>query len=46
MYSGVEMCVLMEGQPSIGVLGGDGYAASGRGSFGGSKSSFGVSSSL
>jgi len=42
MYSGVEMCVLMELSlgvvsivgPGIGVLGGCGYAASRRGSFG------------
>jgi len=52
MYDGVEVCVLMELSlgmvsrvgPGIGVLDGGGCAASRRGSFGGSKSFFGVSS--
>jgi len=49
MHSGVEVCVLMELSleavsrvgPGIGVIGGGGCAAHGRGSFGGLKSSFG-----
>ena len=52
MHSGVEVCVLIElllGMvsrvgPGIGVLSGGECAASGRGSFGGLKSSFGISS--
>jgi len=53
-YSGAQVCVLTELTlgvvnrvgPGIGVLGGGGCAASGRGSFEGLKSSFGVSSRM